>query len=441
MTGALRNASVARLPSGVRRPDYDFVHLKTGIVHLGLGAFHRAHQALYTEEAIRSGGGDWGIVGASLRHSATPEALAGQDQLYTVEVLADSPEYRVIGALRASMTATAQPAALLEALQSPHTHIVTLTVTEKGYCLGLNGELNVIHSDIEFDLAHPAQPKSAIGWLAAGLRARFSTHQTPLTVISCDNLTRNGVRLRDAISAFLDRTHPESLAWLRQSVCFPQTVVDCIVPAATQASRTRVAQALGVDDAACVQREPYSQWVIENGFAGPRPAWEKVGVQIVADTEEYGRLKLHVLNTCHSALAYLGLQRGYTYVREAIADPELAQFLEELVGREIAPTLQPLQAVDYWNSVRARIQNRHIDHRLAQIAEDGAQKLADRVFPLMIANVRATAPIERLARIVRGWLLLTRTHLDTALDNPSLFPPAIRSSPIAREAIAAASVR
>jgi fructuronate reductase len=162
-------------------------------------------------------------------------------------------------------------------------------------------------------------------------------------------------------------------------------------------------------------------------------------VQIVADTADFDRLKLHVLNTCHSALAYLGLQYGYTYVREAIADPELAQFLEEMVRTEIAPALRPLQTLEYWNTVRARFQNRYIDHALAQIAQDGAQKLAERVFPLMIANARAGTPIAHLSRIVRAWLKHTRAPVEVALDDPNLFPPGIRMSAVARAAIAAST--
>src|SRR5438552_4498408 len=281
MNALLGSAACAHLPPDVRRPGYDWPALRTGIVHLGVGAFHRAHQALYTDEAIARRGGDWGIVAVALRHAEVPQALAAQDQLYTVEVLADTPQYRVIGALRASLFAAAQPALLLEALRSPQTHVVTLTITEKGYCLGQNGELDAAHPDIEWDLRHPAEPKTAIGWLAAGLLARFDTHQMPMTVISCDNLQCNGIRLRDAVTAFIARAYPKAGAWVQHHVCFPQTVVDCIVPAGTEASRARVVRALGARDAACVQREPYSQWVIENRFAGPTPAWQEAGVEIV----------------------------------------------------------------------------------------------------------------------------------------------------------------
>jgi len=412
---------------------------KVGIVHLGLGAFHRAHQAVYTEEALRGSGGDWGILGASLRHADAPAALAAQDQLYTMETLGSPFTYRVVACIRASVSATTQQAQLLSALGSPQTHIVTVTVTEKGYCLGTNGELDVASAEIDHDLRTPGEPTSTLGWIAAGLRQRYESHRRPVTVISCDNLHANGAKLRRAVTTFVERSRPEMLRWLRDNVAYPETVVDCIVPAATDMSRARVEEALGVQDLACVQREPYSQWVIENRFAGPRPVWEHGGAQIVADVTQYGRLKLHVLNTCHSALAYLGLPRGYSFVREAVADTELAQFLEALVSTEIAPALAPLQVPDYWHTVRSRFANPRIDHRLSQIAQDGGLKLGERVFPLMIANAKAGAPVRRLARIVRGWIDLTQTDLDAALDDPSVFPPAIRANTQLRAAISAAA--
>jgi fructuronate reductase len=438
VTPRLNLETLAGLPPAVQRPDYDFLSLSIGVVHLGLGAFHRAHQAVYTEDALRSQGGDWGILGASLRHADAPSALAAQQQLYTVETLESISGHRIVAAIRASLTATTQRAQLLSALSSPQTHIVTLTVTEKGYCLAMHGDLDVANTEIAHDLRAPREPSSAIGWLAAGLEERFRSHRRPLSIISCDNLQSNGPKLRRAVTAFVERSRPEMLPWMRDNVAFPQTVVDCIVPAATDASRARVKQTLGVEDLACVQREPYSQWVIENLFAGPRPAWEHGGALIVADVIDYARLKLHVLNTCHSALAYLGLPRGHTFVREAMADPELAQFLEKLVSTEIAPALASLAVPDYWKTVRRRFANPRIDHRLSQIAQDGALKLGERVFPLMVSNAKAGAPVRGLARIVRGWLESTGAGLDAALEDPKLLPPAIRTNSALRAAISAA---
>ncbi len=432
----LNREALARLPADVRRPDYDFQDVGVGIVHLGLGAFHRAHQAVFTEDAL-SGGGAWGILGVSLRHAAASEALAAQDHLYAVETLASSMDYRVVAAIRASLYAPTHRGQLHDALASPQTHIVMLTITEKGYCLGADGALDFTRPEISRDLEFPDEPNSAIGWIAHGLAARATRHRRPITVISCDNLQANGTKLRDAVTAFTERSRPEMLSWLQDNVLFPRTVVDCIVPAATDTTRLRVCQALGVEDMACVQREAFSQWVIENRFAGPRPAWDRVGVEIVDDVDAYGRLKLHVLNACHSALAYLGLPRGYTFVREAIADPELARFLNKLVSIEIEPALNPLPVLDYWRTVRARFANPHIDYRLSQIAEDGALKLAERIFPLMVANAGTGAPIRSLARIVRGWLdcAYGETHVQSALDDPTLFPPPIRENASLRAAI------
>jgi fructuronate reductase len=432
----LNQETLAQLPLAVRRPDYDFKNVGVGIVHLGLGAFHRAHQSMFTEEAL-SAGGDWGILGVSLRHPAASEALAAQDHLYTVETLASSVHYRVVAAIRASLCAPTHRRQLKDALASPQTHIVTLTVTEKGYCLGANGQLDFTRPEISHDLEYPEEPTSAIGWLVHGLGARATRHRRPMTVISCDNLQANGTRLRDAVTAFTERSRPEMLSWLKDNVVFPRTVVDCIVPAATDTSRSRVSRALGLEDTACVQREAFSQWVIENRFAGPRPVWDRVGVQIVDDIDAYGRLKLHVLNACHSALAYLGLARGYTFVREAIADAELARFLNKLVAIEIAPALDPLPVLDYWHTIRTRFANPQIDYRLSQIAEDGSLKLAERIFPLMIANARTGAPIRSLARIVRGWLesAYGETPVQSALDDPTLFPLSIRENAALRTAI------
>jgi fructuronate reductase len=437
MTLRLNPGVMAHLPASVRRPDYDFQNLNVGIVHLGLGAFHRAHQALYTEAAVRARGGDWGILGASLRRADVPNALAPQQQLYTVETLDSTPSYQIVAVIRASLTAATQRTHLSHALSSNRTHIITLTVTEKGYCLGMNGDLDMTNPEIAHDLQHPSEPSTAIGWLAAGLAERYRSHRHPVTIVSCDNLQANGAKLARAMTAFLALRNPEMLPWLENNVTFPQTVVDCIVPAATDVSRTRVEDVLGVRDFACVQREPYSQWVIEDRFAGPRPAWERGGALIVDDISGHGRLKLHVLNTCHSALAYLGLARGYTFVREAIADAELAQFLEALVSEEIAPALAPLEVGQYWKTVRMRFVNPRIDHRLSQIAQDGAHKLAERVFPLMISNARVGAPLHGLTRIVRAWLELTRTDANSALEDPRLFPAAIRSNSALRAAIVA----
>jgi fructuronate reductase len=322
----------------------------------------------------------------ALRRPNVPDALGPQDGLYTVESLSKTPQYRVVGVISRALTAMAQPEKVLAALAAPETHVISLTVTEKGYCLDAHGRLDEAHPDIVRDLAAPDKPRSAIGWLARGLAERRRRGSGPVTVISCDNLLGNGRKLEAAVQVLATRVEGALAQWIERNVAFPRTVVDCIAPATTEVSRDRVAVALGLIDEACVSREPFAQWVIEDRFAGPRPAWERGSAELVADVEAHERLKLHVLNACHSTLAYLGLGRGHGLVREAIGDPELSRFVETLVAEEIAPALPDLPVADYWRKIRLRFANPMVDHRLAQIGEDGSTKLAQRIFPLLIAN-------------------------------------------------------
>ena len=459
----LHAAALPHLPAAVTRPGFDPAHLKSGIVHLGIGAFHRAHQAVFTEDAITLRGGPennhWGIVGASLKQASVPDALAAQDCLYTVEQLGKAARYRVMGVIRQALFAPRDRAALLAALAASSTHVVTLTLSEKGYCLAADGSLDFSHPDIAFDVSGPAEPVSAIGWLALALAERRRTNAGPLTILSCDNLKSNGPKLEAAVTAFAERCWPGLSAWIAANAAFPATLVDCIVPASDAAHRARVQDALGVTDAASVQREEFAQWVIEDRFAGPVPAWDAAGAEIVPDISGHERLKLHVLNGTHSALAYLGLPRGHHYVRQAIADAQLVAFLEQMVAREIAPALAPLDVASYWRTVKARFQNPMIDHRLAQIAEDGSLKLPQRLYPLLEANIRAGREFGHIAQVIAAWLdlMATRPSRDpandwfaswakagadkaAALDNATLFPALFREHAGLRAAICKAKL-
>lgn len=430
----LSASTLYAIPPTVRQPSFSLLPLPPGIVHLGVGAFHRAHQAVYTDDAIEAAGGNWGIIGVSMRQPDVAEALTRQDGLFTVEQRAEQSSFRIIGCLRQALTLPKQPAEVIAAMAAPHCGIVTLTVTEKGYCLTANG-LDLNHPDIVKDLADPSRPRSAIGAVVAGFQLRRRQGGGPLTVISCDNLTNNGPRLRDAVLTLADRGEPGLAKWIDDHSAFPETMVDCIVPASDEASRQRCDAALGLRDVASVQREAFAQWVIEDKFAGERPAWHRVGVEIAKDVMPYRQLKLHVLNASHSALAYLGLARGHVYVREAIADPVLAKFLQQLIEQEVAPALPGLKVRDYWEVTKQRFANPSIDHRLDQIAQDGAHKLAQRVFPLMIANCHARLPSTHLGRIVTAWLDHTGLTLESSLKDPALFPEPFRQEPDLRLAL------
>lgn len=448
MTERLSARTWGRIPAGVGRPDYDFAGLGVGIVHLGLGAFHRAHQAVFTEDAIRAAGGDWGIAGVSLRHADAPAALNPQDGLYTVETLAEPGSLRVVGVMRRALTARAEAEPVLAAMAAASAKIISLTVTEKAYRLNASGALDLADPEIVQDLTRQATPVSAVGWLTWGLARRREAGGAPVTVLSCDNLIGNGCKLGDAVRTMAAHWDAGLAAWIEAEVAFPQTMVDCIVPATSASSRARIEAGLGLTDQACVSREAFAQWVIEDRFTGPRPAWERVGVEFVADVTPYERLKLHVLNAAHSALAYLGLKRGHELVREAIADPELSRFLDALIAEEVAPALPDLPVADYWRGCHARFANPRLDHRLTQIGEDGSSKLAQRIFPLLIANARAERPTRRLAAIVQAWLALAGqgrvkdpqgARLQSwagsgcgpgeIMGDPALFPDAFRAEP------------
>lgn len=446
-------ATLAHLPAHVRRPSFEPTQLKPGIVHLGVGAFQRAHQAVYTEDAMAATPGDWGVIGVSLRRPDAAQKLGPQNCLYSVEMRGETSSHRVIGVLRDVLTAPEAPGAVEAVLASPTTHIVTLTVTEKGYALGADGALDTSNTEIARDLRGEGAPCSTLGWLIRGLRARYRSHRTPLTIMSCDNLADNGHKLRAALLQFGRELDADAAAWISDAVSFPNTMVDCVVPATDAAALARARAALGVEDAAVVQREEFSQWVIEDAFAGPRPAWEAAGAEIVRDVAPFERIKLHILNATHSALAYLGPPRGHVYVRQAIADPELLAFLDDMVRNEIAPALAPLQVHDYWQAIKRRYANPNIDHALAQIAEDGSKKLSVRILPLLIENARAGRQTQRMAAVVRAWLESARKpvkdpqserlarwaeaggDLAAALDDAALFTAPFRTDPSVRGAM------
>ena len=344
----LSNKSLAGLSSQVVRPTYDRANIQTGLVHLGLGAFHRAHQAVYTEQALNAGDHRWGIAGASLRAADTRDALAPQDGLYTVAVRdTDHTDYQVVGALKSLHVAPEDPAALIKTMAQDSVKIVSLTVTEKGYCHDpATGDLNVAHPDIQHDLAHPDQPRSVVGFLLAALAERQRQGLAPFTIMTCDNLPANGHTLQGVMTQFTQLARKDLLSLVSQDVAFPSTMVDRIVPATTDADRDLVAQALGVTDAWPIMTEPFTQWVIEDHFPQGRPDWGAFGAELVKDVLPYETMKLRLLNGSHSTLAYLGYLSGYETVAEAMADTALAGLIEDLMVKEITPVLTLPQGAD-----------------------------------------------------------------------------------------------
>lgn len=379
----LSRATLRDLPPDVSVCGYDPALIGIGIVHLGIGAFHRAHQAVYVDDLLAESAGDWRILGVSLRSPGVRDQLVRQDGLYTlVEREGAEERLRIIGSIAHVLVATESQQAVIDAIAAPTTHIVSLTITEKGYCHDpASGEINWGHPDIVHDLASLAAPKSAIGYLAAGLKQRMEAGAGPITLLSCDNLPHNGAVLKAVLTAFVAKAAPDLSEWLAANTSFPATMVDRIVPATTDDDLTRLETRLGMADKGMVKAEPFSQWVIEDDFAGPRPAFEKVGAQMVADVRPFELAKLRMLNGSHSTIAYLGLFYGHETVDQAMADPRIALVVDALMDEAAAtlPSVPGLNPASYAAALKARFRNAALQHRLSQIAMDGSQKLPQRL--------------------------------------------------------------
>ena len=404
----LSEVALPALPAAVARPGYDRDAVAPGIIHLGLGAFHRAHQAVMTETVLQSGARDWGIVAASLRSPGTRDALAPQDGLYAVAERENEAErLQVVGALCGLHVAPEDPEALLRAMADPRARIVSLTVTEKGNCHDpATGALDEAHPDIRHDLAHPGRPRSAPGFIVEALRRRREAGVPPFTVLSCDNLPTNGHTVGGIIARLGALRDPSLGAWITGEVAFPSTMVDRIVPASTAEDRTRVAAALGVEDAWPVMCEGFSQWVVEDDFPTGRPAWEIAGAAFATDIAPFELMKLRMLNGAHSALAYLGSLAGHETVAAAAADPAFVRFLQGF-WREVAPSVPAPPGTDlgdYAARLLARFRNRALRHRLGQIAMDGSQKLPQRLLGPVREGLAVGRPIPHLILAVAGWM-------------------------------------
>ena len=402
-------ATLDRLPPAVAAPGYDPRPVAVGIVHLGIGAFHRAQTAVYSDDALRLEGGAWGICGVSLRSPEVRDRLVPQDGLYTaVEKSPAGVRRRVIGSVREVLFLGDQRDAVQARLAAPSTRIVTLTITEKGYCHDpATGQLNFAHPDIVHDLADATQPQSAIGLIVAALDARGRAGAAPLTILCCDNLPHNGALVRGLVLAFAGARDPELARWIEDHARFPSTMVDRIVPATSGADLAENDAALGLEDAAPVVHEPFRQWVIEDAFVAGRPGWEHAGAQLVGDVAPFEAMKLRLLNGSHSALAYLGYLAGHEFIYQVAAQPHFVALMQRLMRDEVAPTLHLPPGTDvaaYQRALVERFSNPALPHRTQQIAMDGSQKLPQRLLGTVRDNLAAGRNIDLLTLAVAGWM-------------------------------------
>ena len=410
-----------------RQPRVDPRGLGVGIVHLGIGAFHRAHQAEFTEDAIAAGGGDWGICGVTQRSPAVVEQLTPQDGLYTL--LARGPsavDARVVGAVREVLFAGSGP--VVARLADPAVRVVTLTVTEKGYrhdpATGrLRGDDPLTAADVG-----GGPPRTVVGQIVRGLQARMRDGAGPVTVLSCDNLSHNGRTLAGLVGDFVELLPDVKLAsWIAESVRFPSSMVDRIVPATTAADRADVRRLIGLDDEGAVVTEPFRQWVIEDDFPGGRPAWDAAGALLTHDVTPYEIMKLRMLNGAHSTLAYLGALAGCDTIATTMAHDAFATVAQRLIHDDAVPTLDPppagIDLDEYSQQLLDRFANPALRHRTVQVAMDGSQKLPQRLLAT-VRSRRAAGESPRWAALaVAAWMRwVWASHTDAGaprvLDDP-----------------------
>ena len=399
---------IDRLPAEVQRPTYDRSNLKTRMVHIGFGAFHRAHQALCSDKLAEQGS-DWGYCEVNLNSGNLIQALREQNLLYTLTEMADdSLQTRVIGVITQALHGKSDGIeAVINAMSQPEVAIVSMTVTEKGYChQPASGNLNPDHPDIVHDLQNPDSPRSLPGLILAAIRRRRKQDLPAFSVMSCDNMPENGHVIRNVIVQLAQYQDPALADYIQQHITFPSTMVDRIVPAMTDAAFAALNVRLGCSDPVAVEAEPFFQWVIEDNFVNGRPAWEKAGAELVSDVLPYEEMKLRMLNGSHSFLAYLGFLAGYEYISDCMADPHFRAAARSLMVDEQAPTLRT-QGVDlnaYADSLIARYENRAIKHRTGQIATDGTQKLPQRMLDSLRWHLQRGSDCDLLLLGVAGWM-------------------------------------
>lgn len=392
------------------KPTYDRAALKNGIVHLGIGAFHRAHQAAYTDAVLRQFGGDWGIIGCSLRSASVQQQLQPQDGLYSILQKGEENSVRIVGSVSQVLVGPQDPSAVYEAIALPNIRLVSLTITEKGYCHNpATGQLNLDHPDVQHDLGHLTAPRSALGYLVAGLQRRFEQNLSGVTVLSCDNLPNNGHVTEAVVRQFAAQVSAELAQWIVQNVTFPCTMVDRIVPATTAEDIAQFERENGYQDYGLVVAEPFSQWVIEDKFRHDRPAWEKVGALLVHDVDRYETMKLRLLNGCHSLIAYAGYLAGYDTVYEVMNNAQFQRlcrhFMTTAAASLIAPENFDIDA--YQTQLLQRFSNPGLKHRTWQIAMDGSQKIPQRWLNTLRQLIHQDQPHDIFSFALAAWLRFT----------------------------------
>ena len=399
-------------PKTVAVPAYDRRAVKIGVVHFGVGGFHRAHQAMYLDQLMNDGAAlDWGLCGVGLLpvDQKMRDAMRAQDNLYTLVIKNADGRYdaRIIGSIVAYHYGPDDPEAVLAVMTAPATRIVSMTVTEGGYnFVPATGEFNFDAPDVVADLTPGAAPRTLFGYVTEALRRRCAAGIAPFTVMSCDNIQGNGEVARRMFLAFANAKDADLGKWMAQHVAFPNCMVDRITPVTTPADVVMVAERFGIDDAWPVVTEPFTQWVLEDHFPTSRPPYEKAGVQITRDVEPYELMKLRLLNASHQAIAYFAHLAGYRLKHEAMKNPDFVRFVMNYMVREATPTLHPVPGIDlaaYRESLIERFSNPEVADTIARIAIFTSDKIPKWLLPVVRAQLAAGGEVRRCAAIVASW--------------------------------------
>lgn len=411
--------ALASLAATLPTPTYDRTRVRRRIVHIGVGGFHRAHQAAYLDQLMNEGKAlDWGISGVGLlaHDRRMQEVMTAQDCLYTLVVKHPdgSLHPRVVGSIVQYLFAPDDPEAVLELMADPGSRIVSLTITEGGYLVHpVTGEFDADDPAIRKDLRPGSTPSTAFGFITEALSRRRERSVPPFTVVSCDNIPGNGEVAHKMISAFARLKDPELADWLDREVSFPNSMVDRITPVTTEADRALLAEQFGVEDAWPVVCEPFTQWALEDNFSNGRPPFQDVGVQMVKDVEPYELMKLRLLNASHQALCYLGYLAGYRYAHEVCQDPLFTEFLLGYMDHEATPTLAPVPGVDleqYKHQLIERFANPEIRDTLARLCAESSDRIPKWLLPVIREQLATGGEIGRSALVVASWARYAEGH-------------------------------
>jgi mannitol 2-dehydrogenase len=441
MTTQLNSANLSKLDPNVQVPRYDRQKVSQSIMHVGVGGFHRAHQAVYTDDLLNQGGDPtWGFCGVGLlKHDARiRDVLLSQDCLYTVvERSSEGDTARVIGSIVNFAFAPDDREKVLEQMASPSTRIVSLTITEGGYYIDSTGELDGRHPDLQQDLANPHEPSCSFGYLLEALDRRRHRGLAPFTLMSCDNIQGNGEVAKKMLTTFAELRDPALRNWMDENCLFPNSMVDRITPATTDELRNLVTEKFGIGDGWPVMTEPFKQWVIEDHFVQGRPKWEEVGAQMTGDVLPYELMKLRLLNGTHQALCYIGMLLGSQLVHETMEDPDIRALCQKMMDDEATPTLSPVPGVDldeYKKSVIERFANPAIRDQLSRIGIYGSSGIPKFVLPSISAQLKRGGPIKMLSFVIASWFRYLNGLDESGKEMPMLDPMAPKLRELARTA-------